>query len=73
MWRRMTTNVDQLLSFDIVIKLFINNPLVGFWFFLITSYIDNYLVWNFPNLITYMDDPIIIYVVNQSINVNIYI
>ncbi len=70
MWGRLATNVDRLLSFDIVIKLVINNPLIGFWFFLITSEIDNYLVLNFPNLITYMDDPIIIHVVNQSIIAN---
>ncbi len=63
MWGRLATNVDRLLSFDIVIKLVINNPLIGSWFFLITSEIDNCLVLNFPNLITYMDDPIIIHVV----------
>jgi hypothetical protein len=70
MWGRLATNVDRLLSFDIVIKLVINNPLIGSWFFLITSEIDNCLVLNFPNLITYMDDPIIIHVVNQSIIAN---
>jgi hypothetical protein len=29
MWGRLATNVDWLLSFDIVIKLVINNPLIG--------------------------------------------
>jgi hypothetical protein len=30
LWGRLAANVDQLLSFDIVMKLVINNPLIGF-------------------------------------------
>jgi hypothetical protein len=50
---------------DPVIKLVNNNNLsVGPWF----SY--NRLVLNFQNLITYLDDPIIIHAGYQSLNTN---
>ncbi len=38
---------------------------------LLASYIDNHLVLNFQNLITYMDDSIIIQIDFQSSNTNI--
>jgi hypothetical protein len=47
------------LSFDQVIKLVMNNLPMGFWFF-------NHMVLNFQNLITYLDDLIIILMIWAS-------
>jgi hypothetical protein len=59
-----STSVGRLLRFVPVIMKFIDNLPVG-------SFLYNRTVLKFQNLITYLDDPIVIQVDYQSLNIRI--